>query len=119
MNNFMKWQRSKSEIKEAKSWLSNKQKIDSQNNEYYKLIVREPHKELYQFCGQAYSGANNYHEMPDCLLPFIAESLKKNFDLIVGDALSAMEDSASKNKAVVEQELKQALAEIQGDTHEQ
>lgn len=90
MSKFQQWQKERSEFGKAKAWFANKDKIDSQDSMLYRIVVNA-NQDLFKFCGQAYSGANNYHSFPPSFLPYLTDQLKRNAKVIIQNALDDWE----------------------------
>ena len=111
---YQKWADQKQKLAVAKAWLKNKDKIDSQSNSRYSRYVQVG-RGTFQFCGQAYAGANNYHEMPESLAHEVAEILKGDMVSIVERAIEAMERKKVKLGEEAKEEIEGFLNEITND----
>lgn len=101
MESYKRYQEAKRELAAAHSWLSNKTKIDSQDNKPYRLSGLKVHG---TYCGQSYAGANNYHESPAAFDDALAAVIRKNFDSFFHEAIGLMD-----------KKLREALLECEND----
>lgn len=76
MDNYKKYQAAKQATQEAKSWMSNKDKIDSQDRKPYTLLNLAFSAE---YCGQSSAGANNYHKSPASFNAAMTLVIKEQF----------------------------------------
>ena len=113
MSKFTQWSDKSNKLKSAISWAENKNKIDSQDNSHYSLVVRQPHREMLQYCGQAYAGASNYHVMPESLLPYLEKALKKQGEELIELAVSLMTDDVNKLAVDSEDEVNLMMRQIE------
>ena len=100
MEKFKVYEAKNNELKCAKGWVSNKDKIDSQDHSHYSLsnIVFSA-----DYCGQSRAGANNYHHSPEVFNVYMAKVLKKRFLELSSEAISLMEEDVK--KALLESEI--------------
>jgi TPR repeat protein len=108
---YKNWQEAKKHFKEAVSWLSNSSKIDSQDRGKYSLLVRLSRDSL-QYCGQAYAGANNYHEAPEAFRDAMQDVIKKNSADLFQQALGILKQKENKLAVEASDEVHEMLAEI-------
>ena len=109
-----KWLKAKKDLQEAEKWLANKDKKDSQSGKLYKLIVRLG-KESFQYCGQAYAGATNYHSAPKSLNTQLEAVIKRNFHKLYAEAIEEMTKEVVDLGKESKEEIQGMLAEIDGD----
>ena len=113
MSKFAQWSDKSNKLQSAISWAGNKSKIDSQDNSHYSLVVRQPHREMLQYCGQAYAGANNYHAMPEALLPYLEKALKQQGKELIELAISLMADDVNRLAVDSEAEVNIMVKQIE------
>ncbi|PHR55954.1 MAG: hypothetical protein COA43_14645 [Robiginitomaculum sp.] len=75
MSKFNEWQQTKQQLSAAKSWVSNRLQLDSQDGKLYTKVKLQSVK--FEYCGQAYAGANNYHEAPKEFQKYIALAINE------------------------------------------
>ena len=71
------------------SWLSNAKNTDSQSGQPYHLRV-DINGVKAMYCGQAYAGANNYHDAPGELNAAFIKSVEKHRAMLLNDAATAL-----------------------------
>lgn len=113
MSKFAQWTDKSNKLQSAISWAGNKNKPDSQDGSNYSLVVRQPHREMFQYCGQAYAGASNYHAMPESLLPYLAEALKQNGSELIALAIRMMAEDVSQLAIDSEDEVNDMVKKIE------
>ena len=106
-----KWLKAKKDLQEAEKWLANKDKKDSQSGKLYAFIVRLG-KESFQYCGQAYAGATNYHSAPKSLNTKLESVIKRNFHKLYVEAIEEMAKEAADLGKESKEELENMLAEV-------
>lgn len=106
MEKYKEYEDLKQTLNEAKGWLNNKDKTDSQSHTRYSL-----HNISFSadYCGQAYAGANNYHGSPKQFNAYMSKVIKRNFCALTEEAILLMEEDVK--KALIECELE--INEIQ------
>lgn len=113
MSKFAQWSDKSNKLQSAINWAKNKDKIDSQDNKPYSLVVRQPHREMLQYCGQSYAGANNYHAMPESLLPYLEKALKQQGKELIAAAVSLMADDVNQLAIDSEDEVNSMVQQIE------
>lgn len=108
---YKNWQEAKKNVSAAISWLSNSSKIDSQDRGQYSLSVRLSRDSI-QYCGQAYAGANNYHETPESFKDAMQEVIKKNSANLFQQALDILKQKEKELAVEASDEVDEMLAEI-------
>ena len=88
METYKAWQVAALAVREAKAWLANKGKIDSQDNKPYQLVKLVVSAE---YCGQSSAGAQNYHKSPDAFNGALAAVIKARFEELSSEALARLE----------------------------
>ena len=111
MSKFSDWQETKYENEKSIDWLKNSSKIDSQNRNPYKLIVRVSN-ETFQYCGQSSAGANNYHSYGESFKKYLNESMKINSDKIFNDAVDLMNKKCNEMAILAKDEVAKMNEEI-------
>ena len=109
-----KWLKAKKDLQEAQNWFANKDKKHSQSGELYGFIVRLG-KESFQYCGQAYAGATNYHSAPKSLNTKLESVIKRNFHKLYVEAIEEMAKEAADLGKESKEEIQGMLAEIDGE----
>jgi len=111
MSKFSDWQKAKQHVASAKSWMSNKDKIDSQDRGPYSLKVYLG-KDSIQYCGQSSAGANNYHSPDDSFVAALNAVIKGNYASLFSMALTKLEEEEKKMALAASDEVDAMLAEI-------
>ena len=110
MEKFKVYEEKNTELKYAKGWVANKDKIDSQDHSHYSLsnIVFSA-----DYCGQSHAGANNYHHSPKVFNEYMAKIIKKRFLELSSEAISLMEEDVKKALLESENELKSVQEKLE------
>lgn len=100
MEKYNQYKNLAEKLKEAKNWINNKNKIDSQSHTPYSL-----HNISFsaEYCGQAYAGANNYHDSPKEFNNYMSKVIKMNFSELADKAILLMDKDVI--KALIDCEL--------------
>lgn len=110
MSNFKNWTESQAAVRAAESWISNRSKIDSQDHSRYEPV--KVYNITFQYCGQDYAGANNYHESPSSFSEYLARAVNEMRKEIEDRALVLLKDDNKKRAIAAEEEVNCMLAEI-------
>jgi len=110
MSNFNEWQKTKQAVKEATSWVGNRDKIDSQDGKHYRKVKIQKIK--LEYCGQAYAGANNYHEAPAYFQSYLAMAINEMREEIENKALELLNEENNKRAIKAKGDVDAMLAEI-------
>ena len=111
MGKFYEWQETKVHLNSAKEWIKNREKIHSQDGKRYKQVPLYNMHPL-QYCGQAYAGANNYHESPVEFNKYLCMAFNEFRTQIEDRALELMVKSTNELGIDAELEVKKMLDEI-------
>lgn len=111
MSKFNKWQEKKILSRESSEWVGNEDNIHSQSGKPYSFVVRV-NTESFQYCGQKYEGANNYHSAPAKFIPYISEAIKMNKEKILKDAIGLLESEVNNLGVNAKEEVEKMLAEV-------
>lgn len=111
MSKFSDWQKAMNHVFSAKSWMANKNRIDSQDRGRYTLLVRLGRDSI-QYCGQASAGANNYHAPDESFLAAMNEVIKSNYSSLFNMALEKLQLIESELAVAASEEVEQMLADI-------
>lgn len=97
-------------LKQSKGWVNNKNKIDFQSHTPYSL-----HNISFsaEYCGQAYAGANNYHDSPKEFNNYMSKVIKMNFSELADKAILLMEEDVKKALIACEQEINKIQKDIE------
>jgi len=68
---------------------------------------------MFQYCGQAYAGANNYHKAPDAFLPYLQVALEQKGVEIIDLALELMKVDVNHLAVESEGEVRAMIAQIE------
>ena len=103
MEKYKQYRTLNDNLKEAKNWINNKEKTDSQSGTRYSL-----HNISFtaDYCGQAYAGANNYHGSPKEFNVYMAKAIKRNFCQLTTEAISLMGEDVKKALIACEDEIR-------------
>lgn len=109
MEEYKKYESLENNLREARSWLSNKDNLDSQSRTLYSL-----HNIVFSadYCGQAYAGATNYHSSPKKLNEYMSKVIKTRFIELTSEAVSLMEKDAEFLLTKAESEIKTIQGKI-------
>jgi hypothetical protein len=110
MSKFTEWQKSKADLKSAKSWVSNRSKKDSQDGRRYAKVQLQSLK--LEYCGQAYAGANNYHESPESFNKYLAKAVGLLREKIEDEALKLLEAESNEKAILANDEVSEMMDEI-------
>ncbi len=97
MDSYKKYQAAKQATKEAANWMSNKDKIDSQDRKPYGLCNLAFSAE---YCGQSSAGANNYHKSPSSFNSAMTLVIRERFAELSEAAMSKIK--AAENKTLID-----------------
>lgn len=100
MEKYNQYKNLAEKLKEAKNWINNKNKIDSQSHTPYSLCNVSFSAD---YCGQAYTGANNYHSSPKEFNAYMSKAIKNNFSQLTEEAILLMDKDVI--KALIDCEL--------------
>ncbi|KJZ41343.1 hypothetical protein [Pseudomonas fluorescens] len=92
MDSYKKYQTAKQATKESADWMSNKDKIDSQDRKPYGLCNLSFSAE---YCGQSYAGATNYHKSPSTFNSAMTLVIQERFAELSEAALSKIKAAES------------------------
>ena len=94
--------------KELTEWMDNSKKIDFSRGTEYSLRL-DIKIGIFAYCGQAYSGSENYHHAPDFLLSDVVDTIRRMTSEIVdqscGERLNSINTELAELKAKVIAEL--------------
>jgi hypothetical protein len=110
MSNFNEWQKTKQAVKEASDWIENRNKIHSQGGGVYVKVKIQKIK--FEYCGQAYAGANNYHEAPNYFQGYLATAINEMRAKIEDRALELLKEANDIRAVKAKHEVNEMLTEI-------
>lgn len=110
MSKFKDWIKLRNELERAKSFQSNESKTNSQDNMYYKPIP-SANTQTIRYCGQAYAGANNYHECDESFAPYIGKAIKKLHRELISTAIELMQKDVDALSEKAKDEVEQLAIE--------
>lgn len=113
MSKFNEWQSVKAIVKSAKSWVSNREKIDSQDGKRYMKVKKQSIS--LEYCGQSYAGANNYHQSPGAFDRYIAIAFDQYRDKIEDLAMEILEAECKERAILAREEVKEMLVECESE----
>lgn len=106
MEKYKIYQKRSNAVEKAEEWLSNANKKDSQCGNPYKLI--KPNDILaFQYCGQTYAGANNYHDIPDSLAKALTSVIYRNFSSLIYQAMDELKEEERKALISCQDEIRE------------
>ncbi len=115
MTNYEKYLKKADELSNAKEWVENSNKIDSQDSRRYQKVINVS-TDVFKYCGQSTVGARNYHKCDENFTKYISTILEHNFSNIVNDALARLTGDVNKlrieAKSEMESHLKQLSEEV-------
>ena len=109
MENYIDYQSKLKDYNEAKAWLKNMDKVDSQSGSLYRL-----HDVTVSatYCGQSYAGANNYHESPKKFNKYLSRAVRSKFTELCNHAVELMRKDCLDKLVSCEDELKNLLLSV-------
>ena len=111
MQNYKNWMEAKRELQEAKEWLDNRVKIDSQDYKKYTLCVSLGNRSI-EYCGQYAAGATNYHPHPEIFKKYLEKAIKGDFNTIAEHALLLMQSDVDQKALKAKADIEKAAEEI-------
>jgi len=111
MGKYSEYMEKKNTLAIALDWVSNKNKIDSQDGKAYVRIVSIDNDFL-QFCGQSSAGANNYHKADDDFRCHIKKAVEFHFNDIIDKAVQYAQQDVKEAGILAKEEIESMLYEI-------
>lgn len=111
MSNYSEYMKKKKILSNGLDWVSNRDKIDSQDGRNYVHVVSIDEKCL-QFCGQSSAGANNYHSADKDFKWHIQRSIKYHFNSIIDRAIEYAEKDVKDAGILAREDIESMLEEI-------
>lgn len=109
MKNYERFELAQKNLVDARDWLENRNRVDSQDHGNYKLCNVTFSAE---YCGQRYAGANNYHESPKVFNEYMVKAIMKNFYTLTAEAIDIMEKDLNLKLVACEEEVKRIQERI-------
>ena len=110
MSMFNEWQETKQAVKQAISWIGNRDKVDSQDGRRYVKVKIQKIK--LEYCGQSYAGANNYHEAPAYFQSYLALAINEMREEIEDRALELLKKENDSRAVKAKSDVEAMMLEI-------
>lgn len=102
MEKYKQYEEFKNSVLEAKNWIDNKDKVDSQSHTKYSL---QNICFTSEYCGQAYTGASNYHKSPSIFNKYMSKVIKDNFKQLTEEVINLLEKDLNELLIASEKEI--------------